>query len=421
MVVSPTTRLAVAFSLYVVAAFSPAVAQTELDAAVIQDAYTLVQKKQPAEAVRKLAPLVRDHAGNADFHTVHGMALLESGRPVEATASLRRALTIRPDHPVARIQLGRALAAAGALADSKREFAVMRDRKDLAPAIRRVMDQNLAAIDQERQRRTEAERHRALESAFPAVGPQPDPAEAAAMREAAEFIRQRRPKEALAILTPLAPSLGGNPEFDYLHGVAILDNGRPGEAAASLRRAVEARPSAYAARAELARAFVAMGDLKGARREFETVRNAGELPSTIRDAMGRQITAVDSLIAAQMRPRLTGYIEGAAGYDNNVNGGPSSSTLLIPALAFLGPATIAQQARPKASAFAELSAGLAITQPLSDEVAVFANLTGTGRGLASHHEFQTGIGGELTRSNLVWCRPFPNAGFKAKPSCAGGG
>jgi hypothetical protein len=269
----------------------------------------------------------------------------------------------------------------------------MRDRKDLAPAVRRVMDQNLAAIDQEQQRRTEAERQRALESSFPPIGPQPDLADAAAMREAAEFIRQRRPKEALALLTPLAPRLQGNPEFDYLHGVAILDTGRPGEAAASLRRAVEARPSAYAARAELARAFVAMGDLKGARREFETVRNAGELPSTIRDAMGRQITAVDSLIAAQMRPRLTGYIEGSAGYDNNINGGPSSSTLLIPALAFLGPATIAQQARPKASAFAEFSAGLALTQPLSDEVAVFANLTGTGRGLASHHEFQTGIGG----------------------------
>jgi hypothetical protein len=59
--------------------------------------------------------------------------------------------------------------------------------------------------------------------------------DAAPMREAVELIRQRRPKEALAVLAPLASRLGGNPEFDYIHGVAILDTGRPGEAAFGFR------------------------------------------------------------------------------------------------------------------------------------------------------------------------------------------
>jgi outer membrane protein len=136
-----------------------------------------------------------------------------------------------------------------------------------------------------------------------------------------------------------------------------------------------------------------MGDLKAARREFAAVQGASELPSTIRDAMGRQITAVDTLITGQMRARFTGYVETAAGYDDNVNGGANASTLLIPALAFLGPATIAPGARAKASAFAELSAGLALTQPLTEDVAVFGNVTGTGRGLATHDEFNTGVGG----------------------------
>jgi outer membrane protein len=123
------------------------------------------------------------------------------------------------------------------------------------------------------------------------------------------------------------------------------------------------------------------------------VRDATELPSTIRDAMGRQISAIDGLLAAQSRPRMTGYVEGAAGYDSNVNGGLSSSTLLIPALAFLGPATIVPDGRKKASAFAELSAGIAVTAPVNEDLAVFANLTGTGRGLAQHSEFQTAVGG----------------------------
>lgn len=372
----------------------PARAQTTPPAAeVAREAYALVEKKRPNEAAGKLAPLVSQHAGDADFNTVYGMALLESGRPAEAAVALRRALAIRPGHAVARIQLGRALALTGELGDARREFAVLRDRKDLQPSLRRVMDQNLTSIEQEQRRRMEAERQRHLQGSFPPIGPQPDPAEAAVMREAAELIRQRRPREAHASLTPLASRLSGNPEFEYLHGVAILDTGRPGEASAWLRRVVAARPGAYAARAELARALVAMGDLKAARREFATVRAAAELPSTIRDAMGRQITAVDSLIASHSRPRFTGYVEGALGYDNNVNGGPSASTLLVPALAFLGPATIAPSARAKGSAFAEMSAGFVLTQPLDDHTAVFANVTGTGRGLARHKDFQTAIGG----------------------------
>jgi len=213
------------------------------------------------------------------------------------------------------------------------------------------------------------------------------------LRQAAELIRAKRPHDALALLTPLAPQLTGTMPFDYLYGVAILDSGRPGEASVALRRALEAAPASHATRAELARALVAMGDLKAARREFEIVGRATELPSTIRDAMGRQITALDGLLAAQARPRVYGYVEGAGGYDSNVNGGSSSSTLLIPSLAFLGPGTIVPAARAKASAFAEFSAGLGGTQPLGEDFAIFANLTGTGRGLASHEEFNTGVGG----------------------------
>jgi hypothetical protein len=54
---------------------------------------------------------------------------------------------------------------------------------------------------------------------------------------------------------------------------------------------------------------------------------------------------------------------------------------------------VAPQARAKGSAFAELSAGLALTQPLTEDVALFGNLTGTGRGVATHEEFRTGVGG----------------------------
>jgi tetratricopeptide (TPR) repeat protein len=383
--------LAVAALVTLDAASAASLAYSAAD--TVREAYALVQNKRAPEAAEKLAPLVPQYGGDADFNTVYGMALLESGRPAEAAAALRRALAVRPDHTTARVQLGRALTAADALGDARREFALLRDRKDVPANVRRVMDQNVATIDGERQRRAEAERQRQIAAAYPPIGPQPDAGEAAIMRAAAELIRARRAREAAAELAPLAPRLGGNPDFDHLYGLALLDSGRPGEGSAWLRRAVETRPNAHAARAEWARALVAMGDFKAARREFALLRDTEALPSIIRDAMGRQITAIDSLIAARARPRLSGYVEGAGGYDTNVNGGPSGTTLLVPALAFLGPATIAPQARAKESAFAELSAGLALTNPLGEDTAVFANLTGTGRALARHHDFQTAVGG----------------------------
>jgi predicted Zn-dependent protease len=125
-----------------------AVAQNGVGDETVREAYALVQQKRAKEALAKLAPLAPEYAGDADFHTVRGIALLESGRPSEAAASLRRALTIRPDHAVARIQLGRALAKAGALTDARREVAIVRERPDLGPDMRRVMDQNLIAIEQ---------------------------------------------------------------------------------------------------------------------------------------------------------------------------------------------------------------------------------------------------------------------------------
>lgn len=59
---------------------APARAQTgPASAEVVGEAYALVQNKRPKEALGKLTPLVPQHAGDADFHAVHGMALLDSG------------------------------------------------------------------------------------------------------------------------------------------------------------------------------------------------------------------------------------------------------------------------------------------------------------------------------------------------------
>src|SRR5262249_57936035 len=64
--------------------------------------------------------------------------------------------------------------------------------------------------------------------------------DAATIRAAAVLVRQKKPDAALAKLDPLADRLAGNPDYDYVYGVAALEAGHPAQAAVALRRAIAA-------------------------------------------------------------------------------------------------------------------------------------------------------------------------------------
>lgn len=249
------------------------------------------------------------------------------------------------------------------------------------------------------------------------AAPRASDGDMATIRAAAMLVRSKKPVAALEKLDPLADRLAGNPDFDYVYGVAALDVGHPAQATVALRRALAARPDFHLARAELGRALAAMGDLAGAKREFQTVRDIKGLPALARDAMGRQIIAVDAALtqigpagpqarpangpqalpanaeAPQPRTRISGYLENSIGFDSNVNAGPSSKSLLIPALAFLGPATLSPQAMPKKAGFYELAGGLSISHAIDNDTAAFANVIGNWHPLFDHDEFRTALAG----------------------------
>ena len=133
------------------AAVSPA------DEATLQEAADLLNHKQPAEALAKLGPLRPTLAGEVDFNLVYGIALLETDKPRQAETAFRRALTVQPENLLARAHLARALAANGELDDARREIMVLRERDDLPPDVRAVMDNNLRRIDEARKQRAQAQ------------------------------------------------------------------------------------------------------------------------------------------------------------------------------------------------------------------------------------------------------------------------
>ncbi len=276
----------------------------------------------------------------------------------------------------------------------------------------RVRAEAIAINDALQQQAEPSKPQKLAQATTASAGPRASDSDAATIRSAAELVRAKKGAAALAKLEPLAGRLAGNPDFDYVYGAAALDAGHPAQAATALRRAIAARPGFHLARAELGRALAAMGDLSGAKREFEAVRDAKGVPALARDAMGRQVTALDQALTQpgpangqavpvkaaapeQPRTRISGYIEHSVGYDTNVNGGPAGSSLIIPALAFLGPATLAPGALPKKAGFYELAGGLNFVHVIDNDLAFFANMVANWHPLFDHNEFRTAqAGGE---------------------------
>lgn len=120
---------------------------------------------------------------------------------------------------------------------------------------------------------------------------------------------------------------GGDPDFDYVLGLAALDSGRPGQAVMALERVLLNRPDFLQARAEIARAYFAIRERENARREFEAVATQ-QIPEEARRVISQYLDAIRRIDDAG-RPKLTGLLEIEAGYDSNVNFGSSTGQWVL--------------------------------------------------------------------------------------------
>lgn len=191
------------------------------------------------------------------------------------------------------------------------------------------------------------------------------------LERARERLAANDPKAAYALLAPLESARAGEPEFDYLLGIAALDAGEPTRAIFALERVLAAQPGNALARAEIARAYFAAGEMEPARRELAQVR-AGAIPEAAVPGVDRLLNAI-SQIEAQQAPQWRGYVEAGLGYDSNVNSATGASQIAVPAfggaLFFLDPASTRQHDR-----FATLGAGGGVRVPLAPDLALSANV-----------------------------------------------
>jgi cytochrome c-type biogenesis protein CcmH/NrfG len=114
--------------------------------------------------------------------------------------------------------------------------------------------------------------------------------------------------DAYLLLEPSESARAGDMEFDFLLALAALEAGQNTRAVFALERVLAMDPNNVRARAEIARAYLALGETQTAAQEFETVKKQG-VPADVSLTIDRYIAAarrIDDLNATS----LTGYLEG---------------------------------------------------------------------------------------------------------------
>ncbi|MBI2308949.1 MAG: DUF560 domain-containing protein [Rhodocyclales bacterium] len=190
--------------------------------------------------------------------------------------------------------------------------------------------------------------------------------------------------EAYQLLEPAESARAGEPLFDFLLGRAALEAGQNTRAVFALERVLAIEPNNVRARAEIARAYLALGETQTAQQEFATVKRQG-VPADVSMTVDRYIAAMRQ---ADEPAALTGYVEATVGYDSNVNVGPNRSTIAIPGFGNL-PFELDRDTKANADGFGSLGGGANLRAPLGAGYTLLAGLAGSTRNNFGKQQFDT--------------------------------
>ncbi len=149
----------------------------------------------------------------------------------------------------------------------------------------------------------------------------------------------------------------GEPEFDFILGLAAIESGRPNEAVFAFERLLLSNFRRQRVQLELGRAYFLSNNLAAAETVFREVL-AGNPP----DNVARNIEGFLTLIAqaqAQTRSSFRWYLGAMLGTDNNINSATDLGVIDTP----IGEVTLSPAGQSIRSNFMEQSAGFVYTRP----------------------------------------------------------
>lgn len=204
--------------------------------------------------------------------------------------------------------------------------------------------------------------------------------------QARKLLDGGKPKDAYALLAPHEFEMAGNREYDYLLGVAALDGGYPDKATLAFERVLAVDPNSAGARLDMARAYFALGSYDRAQQELLVVQKQNPPPAA-RMVIDRYLKAIEA--QGKSATTVTGYLEAALGYDNNITSVVSDFSNAVLATYNLTGLRPTGNSIMRSSPVFATGAGLDINHQIDRNWGVYAGADYRHRSLTSHQQFSS--------------------------------
>ncbi|MFT5925067.1 MAG: tetratricopeptide (TPR) repeat protein [Paraglaciecola sp.] len=142
-----------------------------------------------------------------------------------------------------------------------------------------------------------------------------------------KLVKAKKYEQAYALANLNLMDLGGEPNFDYLMGLAALNTKSYQVAMFSFERAVMAKPKWQEARFQLAKTYFYVDNLAAARLELEKVQKEAETPALIA-LIAKFISQIDDA-ARNNKRQIINVIAFSSGFDNNINSGTQADSIFL--------------------------------------------------------------------------------------------
>lgn len=211
--------------------------------------------------------------------------------------------------------------------------------------------------------------------------------ESTLIERARALLAAGNPKQAYQELSAAQDRLSGQPEYDYLLGVAALDSGRLEEAIIAFERVLALMPNNAGAQMDLARAYYAAGSYDLAEAAFKKLRDAHPPPAA-QEAIGRYLDAIEAR-RHQTQPGWLRFSELGLGYDSNITGVPVNFGAAAQQSFNLSGIEPTGNAIKRSAAFAQGGAGADYFRPLTRGWSLFAGGEAHVRGYNDESDFNS--------------------------------
>jgi hypothetical protein len=142
-----------------------------------------------------------------------------------------------------------------------------------------------------------------------------------------KLVNQKKYEQAYVLANQSVMEFGGEPNFDYLMGLAALKTKAYQVAMFSFERAVMAKPKWQQARFQLAQAYFYAENLAAARLELEKVQKEAENPALI--ALIAKFISQIEYSALNKKRQIINVIALSSGFDSNINSGTQADSIFL--------------------------------------------------------------------------------------------